>query len=142
MKFKIPRLDSPLNRTKKKEVFNDRLPREWKKLKQLFEAELKSYEKDWSVEDWREKAGLYADMVAVKTAVCDEDCFHMQMEDGTMNPDTKDKMGYAARLANRLVKEGAGCILQSVKDSFSVGMSWQSRSGDPDEIVQVIEIGF
>ena len=137
----VPHLYAPVSRRKVKERFPDAVAYELKKLKELFEEELKKAE-TWSGEEWKKNAGLYVDVKAVYESVCLKDVFGILGQDGKVKESLQEGFGLAARLAKRLLREGARQVLLSVTASSDIGMAWQARSEDPVELAQILEMGY
>lgn len=137
----VPHLYAPVSRKKRKERFPDAVAYELKKLGEMFETELKKAE-SWSCDEWKKKAGLYVDMKAVYESVCLKDIFGIKDEEGKVKESLQEEFGLAARLAKRLIREGARQVLLSVTASSDIGMAWQARSEEPSELAQILEIGY
>lgn len=133
----------PVNRTKVRE----RLQRGAGRLLEEFGAEVDKMlsEADaWTPEDWKRDAGLYADLQAVRKHVVDEDAFGFYETDKDGNRRVRqgieEGFGLASRFLQRLTKEGAYMVAQTILDSYKLGMTWQARSGDRMDLAQLLLI--
>ena len=113
------------------------------------DRELKSMmdeSESWSLKEWRAKAGLYADLQAVRRSVCEEDCFGMfgKGADGRRKAaeGIEDGFGFNSRLLRRLQDEGPRRVAREIVKSWRMDMTWQARSGDPMELAQLLMIGY
>lgn len=116
----------------------DELDRELKAM--LAESE------SWSLKEWRAKAGLYADLEAVRRRVCQEDCFGMfgRGADGRRKAaeGIEDGFGLNSRLLRRLQDEGPRRVAREILKSWDMDMTWQARSGEREDLAQILLIGY
>lgn len=132
----------PVPRTKVKE----RLRKGAGRLLEEFGLEIEKMlreSRNWSLEEWQDKCGLYADLAAVKRYVVDEDCFGFyEVVDGQrkVREGIEDGFDLASRFLNRLIKEGTQLVAQCILESYKMDVSWQARSGDRMELANLLMI--
>lgn len=126
---------------------------------------------NWSMSEWKDNAGLYADVSAVLQAIFVKDCFCMfDREEPVQQKDVKrrgrrpknrqkpmvdpnsvkldlkqdvwDGYGFAARFLRRLSSLGGEKMAYAVKECYNVGMSWPARSMDTTEIASMFDIAY